>query len=573
MANDYALRERLDFVKLDTSARDSLRSLQPLIRKEIRAGLDAFYAQVRNFPEPRKFFSSDSHISSAADRQQQHWDIIAAAEFGESYVNGVRAIGQVHARIGLEPRWYIGGYALLSEHLIKAVIKDAWPKGFHLGKQTSADEAGQLVSSLVKAVLIDMDFAISIYIETLETRRKEDEVIRLKAAEEQATLVAALTAAVATLASGDLTGRLDAEVSPQFQALKDNYNIAVNILQQTLQSVAGSTDGIRSGTDEIAVASDDLSRRTEQQAASLEETAAALDQLTATVRKSADGAKLASNLVTRARGEAEHSGVVVRDAVAAMGQIENSSNQIAQIIGVIDEIAFQTNLLALNAGVEAARAGDAGRGFAVVAQEVRALAQRSAEAAKEIKALISASSSQVGEGVKLVGETGQALGRIVERVGEIDSLVSEIAASSAEQATGLNEVNTAVNQMDQVTQQNAAMVEEATAATHSLKAETAELSRLIGQFTIGAESSWQATSPAPYRPTPPATARAPAPAPVRAAAPEPRPSPVAVVPRSTTTAAPKPAVLAARQRLDAFLSTPSNGSTALKADTEGWEEF
>jgi methyl-accepting chemotaxis protein len=576
MANDYALRERLDFVKLDTSARDSLRSLQPLIRKEIRAGLDAFYAQVRNFPEPRKFFSSDSHISSAADRQQQHWDIIAAAEFGESYANGVRAIGQVHARIGLEPRWYIGGYALLSEHLIKAVIKDAWPKGFHLGKQTSADEAGQLVSSLVKAVLIDMDFAISIYIETLETRRKEDEVIRLKAAEEQATLVAALTAAVATLASGDLTGRLDAEVSPQFQALKDNYNVAVNILHQTLQSVAASTDGIRSGTDEIAVASDDLSRRTEQQAASLEETAAALDQLTATVRKSADGARLASNLVTRARGEADHSGVVVRDAVSAMGQIENSSNQIAQIIGVIDEIAFQTNLLALNAGVEAARAGDAGRGFAVVAQEVRALAQRSAEAAKEIKALISASSSQVGEGVKLVGETGQALGRIVERVGEIDSLVSEIAASSAEQATGLNEVNTAVNQMDQVTQQNAAMVEEATAATHSLKAETAELSRLIGQFTIGAESSWQAPPPVyspPSRQTPPATARAPAPAPVRAAAPEPRPSPVAVVPRSTTTAAPKPAVLAARQRLDAFLSTPSNGSTALKADTEGWEEF
>jgi len=186
-----------------------------------------------------------------------------------------------------------------------------------------------------------------------------------------------------------------------------------------------------------------------------------------------------------------------------MGQIEKSSGQIAQIIGVIDEIAFQTNLLALNAGVEAARAGEAGRGFAVVASEVRALAQRSADAAKEIKSLISASTTQVGEGVKLVADTGEALRRIVERVGEIDALVSEIAASSQEQATGLNEVNTAVNQMDQVTQQNAAMVEQATAATHSLKVETSELARLVGRFSVGGGSA----QPAPVSHSNPARER------------------------------------------------------------------
>ncbi|MDE1906832.1 MAG: methyl-accepting chemotaxis protein, partial [Rhodospirillales bacterium] len=241
----------------------------------------------------------------------------------------------------------------------------------------------------------------------------------------------------------------------------------------------------RSGTGEIAAAADDLSRRTEQQAASLEETAAALDEITATVRRTAEGASHAHEVVTSAQTDAERSGVVVRDAVAAMSGIETSSQQISNIIGVIDEIAFQTNLLALNAGVEAARAGDAGRGFAVVASEVRALAQRSADAAKEIKSLISASTRQVISGVDLVGQTGTALARIVSQIGEISGVVRQIAASAQEQATGLHEVNAAVNQMDQVTQQNAAMVEQSTAACHSLAQETEKLATLTARFQIG----------------------------------------------------------------------------------------
>jgi methyl-accepting chemotaxis protein len=244
----------------------------------------------------------------------------------------------------------------------------------------------------------------------------------------------------------------------------------------------------------MSQASDDLSRRTEQQAATLEQTAAALDEVTATVKKTASGAAEANTLVNETRANAEHSGDVVRAAVGAMGQIEGSSKQISQIIGVIDEIAFQTNLLALNAGVEAARAGDAGRGFAVVASEVRALAQRSADAAKEIKQLISASSSQVESGVKLVGETGEALKRIGERVGQVSLLVKEIAASAQEQATALSEVNTAVNQMDQVTQQNAAMVEQSTAACHNLARESEELTRLVAKFRVGGASAPAATS-------------------------------------------------------------------------------
>ena len=253
-----------------------------------------------------------------------------------------------------------------------------------------------------------------------------------------------------------------------------------------MKVIRSTTGGIQTGASEISQASDDLSKRTEQQAATLEETAAALDHITATVRKTAEGSIQASSVVAGAKDDAEKSGVVVREAVAAMGQIEQSAQQISQIIGVIDEIAFQTNLLALNAGVEAARAGDAGKGFAVVASEVRSLAQRSAEAAKEIKTLISTSSKQVNQGVALVGQTGEALQRIVSKVLEITGLVSEISASAQEQATALAQVNTAVNQMDQVTQQNAAMVEQSTAASHALTREAGELARLMARFQTGA---------------------------------------------------------------------------------------
>ncbi|CAN7465698.1 methyl-accepting chemotaxis protein [Phenylobacterium sp. LjRoot225] len=315
--------------------------------------------------------------------------------------------------------------------------------------------------------------------------REQVERDRAKAEEEQASVVRALADGLSRLSQGDLTHRVHEAFSPEYEQLRADFNAAVEKLQQAMQVISQNTSQIGSSADEIAGASDDLSRRTEQQAASLEQTAAALDQITATVKKSAEGAQNARSAVQTTKTSAATGGEVVRQAVQAMGEIEKSAGQITQIIGVIDEIAFQTNLLALNAGVEAARAGEAGKGFAVVASEVRALAQRSADAAKEIKALISASSQQVGQGVDLVGKTGEALQQMVSQVEQIDLLVSEIASSAQEQATGLNEVNSAVNQMDQVTQQNAAMVEQSTAATHALRGEANELRRLINEFKVG----------------------------------------------------------------------------------------
>ena len=305
----------------------------------------------------------------------------------------------------------------------------------------------------------------------------------------QQAVVDALGTGLSRLADNDLTCKIDVPFTPEYDALRLNFNRAMAAVSNTIAAVAAASNGINSGAADIRQASDDLSQRTEQQAASLEETAAAMDEITSTVRETAAGARRANDAVVDARTEAESSGDVVRRAVDAMGGIERASSEISEIITVIDGIAFQTNLLALNAGVEAARAGDAGTGFAVVASEVRALAQRSADAAKDVKTKILASSEQVEAGVTLVSETGKALQRIITRIGEISTLVSTIAESAEHQATGLQQVTTAVSEMDGVTQQNAAMVEEATAAARSLAEEADRLTTEVARFRTNATAA------------------------------------------------------------------------------------
>ena len=409
-----------------------------------------------------------------------------------------------------------------------------------LTTEVPATDRGDEVGKMAKAVLVFKEAGLEksrLAGETdrmrsateAERRRNEEEKAKDEAASAFAS--AELGKGLAALADGDLSYRIETPFAPAIDPVRVNFNSAVEKLQQALRTVGENAAAINAGASEMLSAADDLSRRTEQQAASIEETAAALEEVTTTVRDSARGAEDAGNLVQRARAGAEKSGVVVRKAVAAMREIEKSSGEIGNIIGVIDDIAFQTNLLALNAGVEAARAGDAGKGFAVVAQEVRELAQRSANAAKEIKTLIGASSQQVENGVNLVDETGKALELIVAEVEEINAHVSAIVVAAREQATGLQEINTAVNTMDQGTQQNAAMVEQQTAASHSLAREAGALNSLLGQFRMdgaraavasagGYSAPRQSSARPAFQPAPAAPARK---APVKSASATARP--------------------------------------------------
>jgi len=423
-------------------------------------------------------------MGHAKKRQQEHWGNLSGGNFDQSYVNGVTAVGRTHARIGLEPRWYIGGYALVMSELVRGLMEKQWPSLF--ARQQGKTLAEKL-TAVIKAAMLDMDYSISVYLEALDEKRRVLEEERARAEADQALALEHLRRGLEALSRGDLEATLPSDLPGNFRGMAEDYNRAVSALRDSFTSVRTTSRHILEGADVISRAGDDLALRTAQQAAGVEESSAALQQLSVSVSQTAANAEKASGAVRETQQKAKNSGELVTSAVSAMAGIEKSSTEIAKIIGVIDEIAFQTNLLALNAGVEAARAGDAGKGFAVVAQEVRQLAQRTADAAKEIKNLISESSTQVNEGVNIVSSTGEALSDMISRIDIINSFVADIAAAARDQATGVNEVSIAIRNMDTITQQNSGMVERTSAETRRLKDEVENLIQLLQRFRARAE--------------------------------------------------------------------------------------
>ncbi|WP_067733157.1 globin-coupled sensor protein [Novosphingobium naphthalenivorans] len=490
-APHHDISAKLRAFSLDSSDMARFPDIGRSIERLAPKVLDKFYADVNADPERRKFFPSQQVMNSARARQMKHWADLFSGTVDRNYIDRAERIGQVHAQIGLEPNLYVGGYASILAELIEAELT-------HSISGVLGRTKARKIGTLIKVALLDVELATSSYI---------------KAQEERRTMVLdSLSDALGQVSRGDLTARVEG-LPEEFKQIETDFSTMCSAIAKTLGSVQEASDQIRIGSSEIRSASDDLSQRTENQAATLEESASALNELTSGVQAAAQGAGEVNRSVGQAETEAREGGKVVEDAVQAMDGIQKSALEIGAFVNVIDSIAFQTNLLALNAGVEAARAGDAGKGFAVVATEVRALAQRSAEAAQSIKNLIGDAEQQVERGVTLVGRTGEVFHRIVEKVTGIAGLASQISDEAQQQAGQLGHVNSAVSEMDTMTQQNAAMVEEATAAARNLATQAEDLANLVKMFNLG--TSRPRTAPSFRKPAP---APRPAAAPLRAVA-------------------------------------------------------
>lgn len=463
------LQERLDYYDLVTTGKSTYGGVSRALGRQLDKALETFYRVIGSRPELSGLFENPQQMAKARGLQAEHWRAVFRDGVDERFYQRATRIGNVHARIGLEPKWYVGAYGLMLDQLVTAIIAPGW-RGWLPWRRALARE----VSLLIKVSLLDIDLALSAYF--------DDEAAARTMVNDR------LGRALEQVAAGQLDIMLDG-FPKDFLKIQSDFNSAIGSLRQTLANVVHGVDAIDTGSLEIRAAADDLARRTEEQAANLAQTALAVAAVTTSVEENATTSAKAHVTIAETNARTQNGAQIVSEAVSAMRQIESSSQEISSIIAVIESISFQTNLLALNAGVEAARAGEAGKGFAVVAGEVRALAQRCAEAADEVKALVTASASHVSNGVALVGRSGEAFAAIDHEVGELSHAIQSIADAAAEQANKLKQINAVVGELDRSTQQNAAMAEQCTAAASSLSQEAGGLHASLDRFDVGNASA------------------------------------------------------------------------------------